>query len=277
MKSRISPSHRSPFKALHALVLVLGLTCQLHALAGPFDDRIAQARAHLEAGRGKEGLAAARQAIAIQPNDYRGHYYASLAALSLGQLPEAEAALEKSRASAPAGAQDALRKVADAIGARKGADKSAAPAFVYLSCSGESEAESISSGNVRKEAFRETYRVNLAGNSMATWKDGWSELACSKDFTKPPGYIAWSRSASCSVYETNFRHIDEWADTADDGKKTSRKIFLEISRVTGALSIDNYFEYAYANGKSGGVITKTKASCEPTAEPKKAPPPATKF
>lgn len=276
MKFLTRPTHRHPFTA-HTLLLVLVLCCQSPALAGPFDDRIAQARAHLEAGRGKEGLAAARQAIQIQPNDYRGHYYASLAALSLGQLPEAEAALDKSRAAAPPAAQDALRKVADAISARKGADKTSAPAFVYLSCSGESQGESMSSGNVRTESFREIYRVNLAGNSMATWKDGWNELACTKDRVKPSGYITWSLDASCSVSEASFRQTEARASTDDEGKKTSRKIFLEINRATGALSIDNYFEYAYANGKSGGVTTKVKASCEPTAEPRKAPPQPTKF
>ena len=259
---------------MRLLTLVFGVLGALPAGASPYDDLVLSARKHLEASRFKEGLDSANKAVLVNPNDYKGHYYAAMANMSLDQFEEADAAAKRSLASAPDSAKAGVEKLAAAIKDRRAVVKPN-QSFIYLACSGkEIDDFENSRGEMRKERtkeFNQIYRINVTDQKIASWhgeSGSWFPFQC-EDPKRPPGYSQWKASASCSVRPASFDADSNRKNVDDKGEISERDISFSVSRVTGALEIFDKSTFEKIEGKKSTRWLVTNGSCTPTTEPVK--------
>ena len=77
-----------------------------------------QAKSQLQNNQPIEALQSAQQAVSLSANDYRSHYYLSLALMALQRYPEAQAAASKAQSVAPSSASAAVQNLTAEISKR---------------------------------------------------------------------------------------------------------------------------------------------------------------
>lgn len=115
MKSNLLSRH---LPALRLLLACLMLSTA-PAWAADYASLVSQARTQLQNERYVEGLAAAKDAVRANPNDYKGHYYVAMAYLGMDRFDDAEIAAKRAQSLAPQSAKVGVEKLADAIQTRR--------------------------------------------------------------------------------------------------------------------------------------------------------------
>lgn len=248
----------------------------LFSLAAQYDELVSQARQHMESGRLKEALVAAKQAILIQPDNYKAHYYAAMANMSLDDLAAAESEVAKSMNAAPISAKDSISKLVEIIREKKKSVKPIADAIVYLACSGEL-VEKANDDVAKRKNVDAIYRVNITASNVAEWENNaWSPFKCKADSRPDHGYISWSQNVGCRIDVENFNFHFSEDNTDDNGLSILRSKSILINRVTGLLTQTDYFTFK-GSGVDGWTRTNVNGTCSSTTEPQALPPKPVKF
>lgn len=87
--------------------------------AADYAGLVEQARDQLQNERFIEALAAAKDAVRANANDYKGHYYVAMAYMGMNRFDDAETAVTRALSLAPAGAKPGVEKLVDVIKTRR--------------------------------------------------------------------------------------------------------------------------------------------------------------
>ena len=120
----------SPRHVSRSFLLALCGACCLLASPAWADDnssQLSQAKEQLKTEHFADALASAKEAVRLDPEDYRGYYYMAMACMVLNKFDEAEAAAVRAEGLAPDTAKATITKLRATIATnRKGEEKVAA-------------------------------------------------------------------------------------------------------------------------------------------------------
>ena len=102
-----------------SLILACLLLGSAPAWAADYASLVSQARTQLQNERYIEALAAAKDAVRANPNDYKGHYYLAMAYLGMDRFDDAETAVKRAQTLVQDNARAGVQKLADTIQSRR--------------------------------------------------------------------------------------------------------------------------------------------------------------
>jgi tetratricopeptide (TPR) repeat protein len=263
------------FTLLRLLLVCLVLSSVTPVWAADYDSLVSQARKQLENEQFAEALATAKAAVSKKPKDYKGHYYAAMAHMSLGQFDEADAEVTTALSQAPKSAKPAVEKLVSAIkDGRKGADMGIAKKKeavnsedkkvdkdIFLECSGIKNTSIFHSQHVTEKDKQEKFVLVLKINNdtISVWTSTSFAKTCSKKEK--------SKSVACFIDDESFYSRDIFESRDSDSKSVLTRT-IKIDRRSGLFEFRDSYRVDYDDGSSRSKTDVVKdGACVPCSEP----------